>query len=88
MAEQSIVVHNASGLHARPAALFVRMARGFPDTAIEVASNGITRDAKSILGVLTLGVTRGTSITIRTSGADAEDALRMLVEAIESGLGE
>ena len=88
MAEQTIVVHNASGLHARPAAVFVKTAKGFPGTSIEISKDGVTRDAKSILGVITLAVTKGTTITIRTSGEDADAALKALVDAIESGLGE
>lgn len=88
MAEQTIVVHNASGLHARPAAVFVKTAKSFPGTAIEVSKDGVTRDAKSILGVITLAVTKGTTITIRTSGEEADAALKALVDAIESGLGE
>jgi phosphocarrier protein HPr len=88
MPEQTIVVRNASGLHARPAAVFVRTAKGFPKTAIEISKEGVTRDAKSILGVLTLAVTQGTTITIRTSGDDEDAALLTMIEAIESGLGE
>lgn len=88
MAEQTIVVHNASGLHARPAAVFVKTAKSFPGTSIEISKEGVTRDAKSILGVITLAVTKGTTITIRTSGEEADAALKALVDAIESGLGE
>ncbi|HEY5629726.1 MAG TPA: HPr family phosphocarrier protein [Candidatus Limnocylindrales bacterium] len=88
MAEQTIVVHNASGLHARPAAVFVKTAKSFPGTSIEISKDGVTRDAKSILGVITLAVTKGTTITIRTSGEEADAALKALVDAIESGLGE
>lgn len=88
MAEQTIVVHNASGLHARPAAVFVKTAKSFPGTSVEISKDGVTRDAKSILGVITLAVTKGTTITIRTSGEEADAALKALVDAIESGLGE
>lgn len=88
MAEQTIVVHNASGLHARPAAVFVKTAKSFSGTSIEISKDGVTRDAKSILGVITLAVTKGTTITIRTSGEEADAALKALVDAIESGLGE
>ena len=88
MPEQSIVVHNRVGLHSRPAALFVQTAKRFPKTRIEVAKADQVRDAKSILGVLTLAVTLGTEITIRTEGDDADAALAALVEIVESGLGE
>lgn len=88
MAEQTVIVRNVTGLHARPAALFVRTAKSFPEATIQVAKGDVSCDAKSILGVLSLGVTQGTPITIRTSGKDADAALAALVEALESGLGE
>lgn len=86
--ERTVVVRNPSGLHARPAALFVQTAKRFVDTKIEITKDGTTRDAKSILGVLTLAVSQGTTITLRAEGPDAAAALTSLVEAIEAGLGE
>jgi phosphocarrier protein HPr len=88
VAERTVVVRNPTGLHARPAALFVQTAKRFPDTRIEITKDGVTRDAKSILGVLTLAASRGTTITLRAEGPDAEEAILTLVQAIESGLGE
>ena len=88
MAEKGAVLRNASGLHARPAALFVQTAKRFTSTKIEVSKDVVARDAKSILGVLTLAVGQGTTITIRTQGEEADAALAALVEAVESGLGE
>ncbi len=86
--ERTVVVRNPTGLHARPAALFVQTAKKFSNTRIEITKDGTTRDAKSILGVLTLAVAQGTTITLRAEGPEAERALETLVEAIESGLGE
>ncbi|MEZ0239720.1 MAG: HPr family phosphocarrier protein [Chloroflexota bacterium] len=88
MLQRSVVVTNPTGLHARPAALFVKTAKGFPGASISVARDDRTADAKSILGVLTLAVTQGTTITICTDGDEAEAALAALVEAVEGGLGE
>ena len=88
MPKQTLVVHNKSGLHARPAALFVKTARGFANTTIQISKDGLTHDAKSILGVLTLAISQGSSVTIQTEGDEADAALATLVEAIESGLGE
>jgi phosphotransferase system HPr (HPr) family protein len=85
---QVVVVKNRVGLHARPAALFVETARRFEDTKVRVATDGREVDAKSILAVLTLGVTQGTAITISTDGPEAEEALEALVEVVEGGLGE
>lgn len=88
MPQRSVVVTNPVGLHARPAAVFVKTAKGFPGASISVVRDDRTADAKSILGVLTLAVAQGTTITIITEGEEAEPALAALVEIVESGLGE
>jgi phosphotransferase system HPr (HPr) family protein len=83
-------VVNASGLHARPAALFVRTA-GALQSRIRVSN--LTRgtgpaDAKSILSVLGLGVAGGHRISIEAEGEDEGAAIDALRSAVESGLGE
>jgi len=88
MPERSVVVTNPVGLHARPAALFVKTAKGFPGTTISVCRDDRRADAKSILGILTLAVTQGTTITISTEGDEADAALAALVDIVEAGLGE
>jgi phosphocarrier protein len=91
MAEATVEIRNASGLHARPAATFVKAATGFK-ADIKVAN--LTRDeahsaaAKSILGVLSLGVVKGHTIRITAEGDDADEAVRSLVEMVQAGLGE
>ena len=82
------MVRNAVGLHARPAALFVKTAGQFPATTIRVARDGRDCDARSIVGILTLEVTRDTPITISAEGPDAEEALAAMVGIVEAGLGE
>ncbi len=90
-AEAEVEVRNPSGLHARPAASFVKAAGGF---ASDVQVANLSRDparsasAKSVLGVMGLGVSRGHRIRIRAEGADADEAVRSLVGLVESGLGE
>ena len=85
-----VVVRNPSGLHARPAALFVRTAGKFGSkiTIGNPAAGKGPVDAKSILSVLTLGVSSGTEIEVSAEGDDAEAALAAIREAVESGLGE
>jgi phosphotransferase system HPr (HPr) family protein len=91
MAESEIEVRNPSGLHARPAAVFVKAAGGF---SADIRVVNLTRNpdksvaAKSVLGVLGLGVAKGHSIRITAEGADADEAVKSLVELVESGLGE
>jgi phosphotransferase system HPr (HPr) family protein len=85
-----LVVHNPSGLHARPAALFVQTAATF-DSRITVRNLnrvGSPTDAKSILGVLALGVACGHRIEIVIDGSDADSALASLVALVEAGIGE
>ena len=85
-----LVVHNPSGLHARPAALFVQTAAAFRSriTVRNVTRAGQPTDAKSILGVLALGVASGHRIEIAADGADADAALAALVSLVEAGIGE
>ena len=87
-AERQLTILNKVGLHARPAALFVQTAARFKDTRIEVIKNGQLRDAKSILSVLTLGVSQGTTITVRAEGPQAEAALAALADLVDRDFGE
>lgn len=72
--ERQITVKHAMGLHARPAALFVRTAQRFK-AKLELECRGREADAKSILSVLSLGVNQGMSFTIRADGPDATEAV-------------
>jgi phosphotransferase system HPr (HPr) family protein len=91
MAEAEIEVRNPSGLHARPAATFVRAAAGFTaDVRVTNLSRDAAKDAsaKSVLGVMGLGVARGHRIRLAADGADADAAVTTLVELVTAGLGE
>src|SRR3990172_9122135 len=91
MAEATITVLNRSGLHARPAATFVRTAAGF---GADVRLCNLSRDpgrmasAKSMLAVLGLGVGHGDEIRLEATGADADAAIDTLLALIAGGLGE
>lgn len=91
MPEREVPVRNPSGLHARPAATFVRAAAGF--TANVLVTN-LSRDAeraasaKSILGVMGLGVGLGDRLRIAAEGDDADEAVAQLADLVASGLGE
>ena len=74
---------NKDGLHARPAADFVKRASDF-EAAVTV--NGV--NAKSLLRIMSLGLGVGSELTLSASGPDAQDALDALVELIGSGFGE
>lgn len=90
MVDAEVEVRNPSGLHARPAAAFVRAAAGF---AADVTVTNLTRDgrlasAKSVLGVMGLAVARGHRIRIAAVGSDADEAVERLTELVAGGLGE
>jgi phosphotransferase system HPr (HPr) family protein len=90
MTSVRLVVRNPSGIHARPAALFVRTAGRFRST---ITITNVTRgkgpvNAKSILSVIPLGLPKGTEIEVAAEGEDAEEAIAAIREAVESGLGE
>ncbi len=87
MPEVKIIVNHKVGLHARPAATFVKAANQFKSN-IQVATAERSVNAKSILSVLTLGVNQGTEITINAEGEDAETALQALVALVEDNFGE
>ncbi len=85
-----LVVPNPSGLHARPATLFSQAAAGF---AARITVENIDRgtppvDAKSVLMILTAGVSRGHRIRLTAEGPDADAALAALAELVGAGLGE
>jgi len=86
--ELPLTITNKVGLHARPAALFVQTAARFKDTRVEVVKDGMVRDAKSILSVLTLGVSQGTTITVRAEGPQADAAVAALSDLVRRDFDE
>jgi phosphotransferase system HPr (HPr) family protein len=90
MLSTEITVTNSVGLHARPAAMFVKLANQF---TANISLKNLTAEsdwvnAKSILSLLTAGVVQGHSIALRAEGSDEAQALRALVELIESDFAE
>ncbi len=89
MKEQVKTVVNASGIHARPATVFVSAAKKFQShITLTNLTSGREGDAKSILKVLSLGLVKGTQIKLTAEGEDEEAAIASLSELIDSGLGE
>lgn len=82
-----VTVVNPQGFHARPAALFVKLASSFQAT-VEILRGNEAINGKSILDLLTLGAGNGTTLTLRATGADAEAAVDALAQLIEGGFGE
>lgn len=83
MYSKEVVVQNQVGLHARPATFFIQRANEFK-AGIWIVNDERKVNAKSLLGVLSLGITRGTKIIIVADGSDQEEAVDSLVDLISS----
>ncbi|HOO87494.1 MAG TPA: HPr family phosphocarrier protein [Synergistales bacterium] len=75
--EKQVVVRNPHGLHARPAAKFVQAASSVPEDVI-IEKNGKTANAKSILSIMSLGVSKGDTVTLTVAGESGEALLQTL----------
>lgn len=83
MVTKNVVVKSATGLHARPATLLVKKASSFKSD-VNMEFNGKKANAKSLIGVLSLGVTKDSTIKIIVSGDDEALAAEEIVKLIES----
>ncbi|GAC1388404.1 MAG: HPr family phosphocarrier protein [Ktedonobacteraceae bacterium] len=86
MTERTVIIGSKSGLHARPAALFVQHAKGF-QSQITLSKNEKTVNGKSMLSILTLGAEQGDSVVLGVHGEDAEAALSALTSLLEGDQG-
>ena len=84
---KEVTVENQVGLHARPATFFIQKANEFK-SSIWVEKEERRVNAKSLLGVLSLGIVKGTTITLIADGSDENAAVDALSELIEHQLGE
>lgn len=87
MFTKDVTVRNQVGLHARPATFFIQKANEFK-SSIWVEKEERRVNAKSLLGVLSLGIVGGTHIKLIADGTDEESAVDNLVRLIESGFAE
>ncbi len=87
MAEGVFTIKNRLGLHARPAATFVKKACEF-DSSIWVEKDGTRVNGKSIMGLLMLACPLGSQIVLKTEGSDEERAFQELSQLIEEGFHE
>ena len=85
--KKDVLVQNQVGLHARPATFFIQKANEFK-SSIWVEKDERRVNAKSLLGVLSLGLVGGTSIDIIADGSDEQEAVDSLVALVESGFAE
>jgi phosphocarrier protein len=85
--EKNVEVRNRHGLHARPAAEFVKLASRF-DAEVMIEKGDLEVNGKSIMGVLMLAAEQGAVLTLTTSGQDAGEALEALVDFLRTEHGD
>ena len=87
MTEATTTIENKTGIHARPASLFVQTASKFK-SKVQIKAKGKTVDAKSILMIMSMGLVKGTEITISADGPDEADAVKTLKELVDAKFNE
>lgn len=85
--ERTVAIQNKAGLHARPAAEFVKLASRFA-SEVFVRKQDLEVNGKSIMGMMMLAAEYGSEITIRANGEDAEQAVHQLAGLIDARFGE
>ncbi|MBF1054350.1 MAG: HPr family phosphocarrier protein [Parvimonas sp.] len=83
MLEKNVIIKNETGLHARPAASLVQFVKKY-DESIEIILDNKVADAKSIFNVMSLGISKGTEVTLRVDGENEEKTLGEVVNFIEN----
>lgn len=86
-AKGTFTIVNERGMHARPASKLVRLASSFKSD-VTIEKDGEVKNAKSVMGVLLLCGAKGTQLTIRANGEDAEECVKAIGALIASGFGE
>lgn len=87
MITKEVVINNQVGLHARPATFFIQKANEFK-SSIWIEKDERRVNAKSLFGVLSLGIVKGTAVTLVADGADEQEAIDTLVALINSDFSE
>ena len=87
MTQATLTIENKTGIHARPASIFVQTASKFK-SKVQSQAKGKTVDAKSILMIMSMGRVKGTEITILADGPDEADAVKALQDLVASKFGE
>lgn len=83
----SLVITNKVGLHLRPAGLLVQTAARFQSKIVVLFADK-TANAKSIMGVMKLGVSMGDTVIVQAEGEDAEQAITALTDLVHRNFGE
>lgn len=81
----SYTINDALGIHARPAGLLVKLVSGYKST-VTVTKDGKEVDAKRIMGLMGLGATKGTQITVKVEGPDEDEAAKAVEDFLKGNL--
>jgi phosphocarrier protein HPr len=87
LTEDSVIIKSDAGVHARPAMMLVRAAMKYPCEILFI-KEGTQVNAKSIMGVLALALTKGSRLTISADGEKEEEAVQELISIIDNGFNE
>ena len=87
MISRDVTINNNGGLHARPATYFIQKANSY-NSSIWIQKDDRKMNAKSLLGVLSLGIVKGTEITLIANGPDEEEAVEALATLLASDFGK
>ncbi len=87
MTQRDVTITNNIGLHARPATFFIQKANSYK-SLIWIEKEDRKINAKSLLGVLSLGIAKGMTVTIIADGQDESDAISGLIALIDTGFSE
>ena len=87
MISRGVTIRNSVGLHARPATFFIQKANSYK-SSIWVEKDDCRVNAKSLLGILSLGISKDTVITIIADGQDEEEAVSGLADLVDGGFAE
>lgn len=87
MLKKDVTIINNIGLHARPATFFIQKANSYK-SSVWIEKDDRKVNAKSLLGVLSLGIAKGMTVTLIADGADEDSAINGLVELVLKGFAE
>jgi len=87
MLSKEFLIINKLGLHARASALFVKTASRFTSD-VKLAKEGVEVNGKSIMGIMMLAASKGTTVTLSADGTDEGEALQTIGDLIANGFGE
>ncbi len=88
MISQDILIDFKIGIHSRPAAMLVKKIREFPGAVVKFSHNGKTAAGNSLIGLLQLGITEGSTMTVMVEGEDEENVMSQMIDYITNKVAQ